>query len=183
MPEFVRAIEGRLKALARAQTLMADDHWAGGDLRSLLRGELAAFLDGAGSGPRVALQGPRIALPARAVQPFSMAIHELATNAIKYGALSMPGGRLAIDWHAESTAGGLLRLRWVETGGPMLSPAPMVQGFGSRVLNGTLRDQLGGKVGMIWAPSGLVCEIAVPLTQDRDIGAVGAGVETPLPGR
>ena len=111
-----------------------------------------------------------------------MAVHELATNAIKYGALSLPGGRLAIAWQAELAGGGRLRLRWTETGGPRLSPAPMVQGFGSRVLNGTLHDQLGGSVAMEWAPSGLVCEITVPLTQDRDIGVAGGGAETPLPG-
>ncbi|MFC7474330.1 sensor histidine kinase [Dankookia sp. GCM10030260] len=92
MPSFVRAIKGRLKALARVQTLLADDHWVGADLRSLLRGDLAAFLDGAAAGPQMVLRGPPIGLPARAAQPFSMAVHEPATIAIKHGAPSMPAG-------------------------------------------------------------------------------------------
>ncbi len=165
---FVRAIEGRVAALARAQTLLAKDRWAGADLHALLRGELAAFLDG--SGPRAELRGPAVALPPGAAQPLSMAIHELATNAVKYGALSALAGRLSISWRVDGETGDVLRLRWIETGGPPPKGPPAKRGFGSRVLDGTLRKQLGGAVSMAWDEGGLVCEIEVPLGRAARVG-------------
>lgn len=95
--------------------------------------------------------------------PFAMAIHELATNAIKYGALSTPTGRVAISWEKEGWPSEMLRLRWSESGGPLLQGAPEKRGFGTRVLNGTVRGQLGGVVSLAWNTSGLVCEVEVPL--------------------
>ena len=168
MAGFVRAIEGRVAALARAQTLLARDRWAGADLRALLRGELAAFLDG-GSGPRTELHGPVVALPPGAAQPLAMAIHELATNAVKYGALSAPDGRLSIGWQVEDKGSRTLRLRWEETGGPPTAGPPARRGFGSRVLERTLRDQLGGAASMAWN-GGLTCEIDLPLDRGRRAG-------------
>lgn len=163
MPGFVRAIEGRLAALARAQTLLSADHWSGADLRALLHGELSPFISASECGPRVAMAGPQVTLPAGATQPLSMAVHELATNAVKYGALSSPAGRLAIDWQVEHSPGPYLRLCWAETGGPPLLAPPASKGFGSRVLSGTLRDQLSGTVTMDWNTAGLVCTMEVPL--------------------
>lgn len=185
MAGFVRAIEGRVAALARAQTLLAKDRWAGADLRALLGGELAAFLDG-GSGPRAELRGPAVALPPGAAQPLSMAVHELATNAVKYGALSVPGGRVSISWGVDQGAGGVLRLRWSETGGPPLVGPPAKRGFGSRVLEGTLRGQLGGAVSMSWE-GGLTCEIEAPLAQrgrtdNADMPQFPVGLDAPPPG-
>jgi two-component sensor histidine kinase len=90
-----------------------------------------------------------------------MAVHELATNAIKYGALSAPSGRVAVTWNLGP--GRLLRLRWIEEGGPPIAGPPGRKGFGSRVLNGTVRAQLRGTVSLTWKPSGLVCEVDVPL--------------------
>lgn len=174
MPGFVRAIEGRLAALARAQTLLSADHWSGADLQALLHGELSAFIDSSDCGPRVVMTGPQVTLPAGATQPLSMAIHELATNAVKYGALSSPAGRLAIDWQVEHSAGPYLRLRWAEAGGPPLLAPPASKGFGSRVLSGTLRDQLGGTVTMDWNAAGLVCTMEVPL--GRPAGEALAGL-------
>jgi two-component sensor histidine kinase/putative methionine-R-sulfoxide reductase with GAF domain len=162
-PSFIRAIEGRLAALARAQTLLSADHWSGADLRALLHGELSPFIDGSDCGPRVAMTGPQVTLPAGATQPLSMAVHELATNAVKYGALSSPAGRLTIDWQVEHSTGPYLRLRWAEAGGPPLLAPPASKGFGSRVLSGTLRDQLSGTVTMDWNAAGLVCTMEVPL--------------------
>ena len=182
VPSFVRAIEGRVSALARAQTLLAKDRWAGADLHALLRGELAAFLGG-GSGPRAELKGPPVAVPPGAAQPLSMAIHELATNAVKYGALSAPTGRLSITWEVDGETGDVLMLRWAETGGPPLGGTPAKRGFGSRVLDGTLRGQLGGAVFMEWGRAGLVCKIEVPLNHlepvggDGDAGALVGGLD------
>jgi two-component sensor histidine kinase/putative methionine-R-sulfoxide reductase with GAF domain len=169
MAGFIRAIEGRVAALARAQTLLAKDRWVGADLHAILRGELAAFLD-VGSGPRAELRGPAVALPPGAAQPLSMAIHELATNAVKYGALSAPTGRLSISWQVDCGSGALLRLRWVETDGPPPGGPPAKRGFGARVLDGTLRGQLGGAVSMEWGGAGLVCEMEVPLGRAERAG-------------
>ncbi len=173
MPGFIRAIEGRLAALARAQTLLSADHWSGADLRALLHGELSPFIDGSDCGLRVGMSGPQVTLPASATQPLSMAIHELATNAVKYGALSTPSGRLAIDWQVDQPAGPCLRLRWAETGGPPLLAPPASRGFGSRVLSGTLRDQLGGTVTMDWEATGLICTMEVPLGRPANEALAG----------
>jgi PAS domain S-box-containing protein len=160
---FVRAVEGRVTALARAQALLAEERWTGTDLRALLEGELAPFLGGGEM--RAALVGPGVSLPARAAQPLAMAMHELATNAVKYGALSVAEGRVSVSWAVEQEPGGpaLLRLRWAETGGPPVPGPPKRRGFGGRVLDGTVRVQLGGKVSLAWESTGLVCDVEVPL--------------------
>ncbi|MBL6458402.1 PAS domain S-box protein [Belnapia sp. T6] len=159
MPSFVKAIEGRVAALARAQTLLAEQRWHGADLRALLLGELAPFL----AGQRADLAGPRVFLPAAMAQPMAMAVHELATNALKHGALSVPEGRIAVAWSLTGGSPGVLRLRWSEAGGPPVEGTPMRRGFGSRVLEGTVRDQLGGAVALRWERTGLLCEFEVPL--------------------
>ena len=160
---YVRVVTGRVAALARAQTLLADDRWYGADLRALLEGELAPFL---GGDQRAVLAGPSVALPAHAAQPLGMAVHELATNAVKYGALSVPTGRVTLTWHLEGGSDGLLRLRWVETGGPSVKGSPTRRGFGSRVVEGTVQGQLAGIVAFTWEPIGLACDIQVPLKRD-----------------
>lgn len=174
LPAYIRAVEGRIGALARAHTLLAQDRWAGADLRALLEGELAPFR---GAGQRVELKGPPVALPAGAAQPLAMAAHELATNAVKHGALSVPGGRVSISWRLEGGPAGMLRLRWAETGGPPLARPPSRRGFGSRVLEATLRGQLGGTVSLAWGAEGLACDIGVPLARRQGAGeAAGSGM-------
>ena len=153
---YARAVEGRVKALARAHTLLAEGRWDGAELRALLEGELKPFL----AEQRVELAGPRVHLPPAAAQSLAMALHELATNAVKHGALSVEDGRISADWRFEPRA---LRLRWAEKGGPPVAGPPARGGFGSRVLDGTIRHQLGGQVALRWEPAGLVCEMAVPL--------------------
>jgi PAS domain S-box-containing protein len=164
LASYRRALEGRITALARAQSLLSDNQWKGASLRTLLHGELGAFLgDGASPGPKAELKGADVALPASATQPLAMAVHELATNAVKYGALSTPRGRVTVAWHVEAMPSQMLMLRWAESGGPSVVAAPSRRGFGSRVLDGTIREQLAGEVSIAWEPSGIVCEIAVPL--------------------
>jgi PAS domain S-box-containing protein len=175
---FAHAIEGRVGALARAQTLLAADRWRAADLRRLIEGELAAFPADGGAGPRVVLEGSPVALPAGVTQPLAMAVHELATNAVKHGALATPEGRVAVSWRVEppeaSTAAPRLLLRWTETGGPRIAGPPARRGFGSRVLDGTLRGQLGGEVMLAWIPAGLDCAIAVPLPSGPASQSAGA---------
>jgi PAS domain S-box-containing protein len=158
---FARAVEGRVAALARAQTLLTESRWVGADLLAMLRGELAPFMDMSG-GARVTLEGPPVTVAPVTAQPLSMTLHELATNAAKYGSLSVPEGRLALSWWIDAEAGRLM-LRWVETGGPAIAVPPSRGGFGSRLIQATVREQLGGEVALQWEPSGLVCDIGLPL--------------------
>ncbi|MBP0445650.1 PAS domain-containing protein [Roseomonas sp. SSH11] len=161
VPSYMRAIEGRVAALARAQSLLAAEHWAGADLRSLLEGELVPFM--AEAARRAELSGPAVSLPAQIAQPLAMAVHELATNAVKHGALSCAEGRILLSWEVGGGAERRLSLRWEERGGPLVAGRPERRGFGSRVLEATIRTQLGGRVSLAWEAGGLVCEIELPL--------------------
>ncbi|WP_149537324.1 PAS domain S-box protein [Siccirubricoccus phaeus] len=154
---FAQAVEGRVMALARAHTLLARGRWTGASLAALVAAEMAPFAHG-----RLRTGGPELRLAPTAAQAVSMALHELATNATKYGALSVPDGQLGIGWWQE-VAAGTLHLRWSETGGPLVAGPPTQRGFGSRVLEATLRDQLGGTVERHWHQEGLVCDIILPL--------------------
>ncbi|MBK1660532.1 HWE histidine kinase domain-containing protein [Paracraurococcus ruber] len=159
LPSYVRAVEGRVAALARAQSLLAADRWQGADLRTLLLAELGPFL----GGQRLVLDGPLVPLPPLAAQPLAMAVHELATNAVKHGALSAAAGRLAVRWSLRPGTPPELALRWEERGGPPVPGPPARPGFGSRVLEGTVRSQLGGRVALAWETAGLACDLVLPL--------------------
>ena len=113
------------------------------------------------------LDGPPVGLPAAAVQPVAMVLHELTTNAAKHGALSALGGVVEVHWRVNRGAGGedLLKLRWTETGGPPVAGIPARRGFGSRVVEATVSGQLGGTVERRWERTGLVVEVAVPLAR------------------
>ncbi|MBL6080084.1 PAS domain S-box protein [Belnapia sp. T18] len=165
---YARAVEGRVSALARAHTLLADAQWVGADLHSLAEAELKAFLsarDGEpGNAPIASLKGPPVLLSPAATQPFSVVLHELATNATKHGALSLPGGQVKLAWRIDEAA-GQMRLCWMERGGPPVPGPPERQGFGSRFVEATVLDQLGGAIRRSWDPAGLVCEIEVPVSR------------------
>lgn len=160
---YARAVEGRIAALARAHGMLAEARWAGSDLRTLLKGELAAFL----GTQRVVLEGPKVVLPTPITQALAMTVHELATNAVKHGALSGLHGSLAITWEVARAAGEapVLSLSWAETGGPPVA-TPRRRGFGSRVLEATIRGQLRGTIAMEWGVDGLVCRLDIPLGGD-----------------
>ncbi len=159
--QFAEAVEGRVAALARAHTLLARDRWTGTGLADIVQEELAAY--GTGGGQRVVLDGPALRLRPDVVQPLSMVLHELATNAAKYGALSTPQGRLAVSWQLAAAPGEAARLllSWQEQGGPALSGPPARRGFGAVVVEATVRSQLGGTVTFDWSGAGLHCTIAL----------------------
>ena len=159
---YMAAVEARVAALARAHTLLAEKGWVGADLRLLAERELAGCPPGA-----LRLEGPPLAIAAGAVQPLAMVLHELATNAVKHGAASVPEGRIALAWRLED---GQLRLDWTERGGPRVA-APAGRGFGTRMLEAVLRGQLGGTLDLSWPPEGLECRIALPAAR------VAAGTE------
>jgi PAS domain S-box-containing protein len=161
---YVRAVEGRVAALARAQSLLTQTGWSGADLRALLEGELAPFLTVGSLGPTVVLSGPPVMLAPVVAQPLAMAAHELATNAVKHGALGVPGGRVQVSWSV-GTAPRRLVLSWTESGGPPVAQPPERAGFGSRVLRATVADQLGGSIAQDWQPGGLAFKLEVPLAE------------------
>jgi two-component sensor histidine kinase len=122
-----------------------------------------------GAGPeRVVLRGEDVILRPRAVLTLAMAVHELTTNAAKYGALSVPGGRIEVRWAPFEGADGRqhLRIDWIEQGGPPAAD-PQQRGFGSRLIEGSIAAELGGKARLAFAPEGLRCEIAFPLEQAK----------------
>ncbi len=156
-------------SVAKPHSLLAEGGWSGADLRVVAQRELAHFTQTPGGlgNPSVSLSGPPVALAPSAVQPLAMVLHELATNAAKHGALSAPGGRVEVGWSAGRRQGehGLLRLRWAEAGGPPLAGPPRRRGFGTRVVEATVRSQLGGSVERQWEPDGLIVEVTVPLAR------------------
>lgn len=174
---YARAIEGRVRALARAHTMLAEAGWDGAELRALLEAELAPFL----AGQRAVLSGPDVTLRPDAAQGLSMVVHELATNAVKHGALSAATGAISVFWRVERMDRlKLLHLSWEESGGPPISGPPARRGFGTRMLDATLRTQLQGALALKWARDGLTCSIEVPLREqgfdEGLVGGVGAGL-------
>jgi two-component sensor histidine kinase len=157
VPEFVKAVHGRIRALARAHVLLSESRWAGADLRRLVEEELAPFRTREEA--RVRMSGPAVMLAAPAAQALGMALHELATNAVKYGALSAPAGRIEVAWTLERQG---LVLRWAETGGPPASP-PVRRGTGTTVIEKSITYQLNGAVEFAWNLEGLACEMVVPI--------------------
>jgi two-component sensor histidine kinase len=153
------AISGRIQALANAYTLFVESRWIGAELQSLVTQELAPyFQDGKTRGAR--FDGPIVLLERNTAQTIAVILHELTTNAAKYGALSVPEGHVQIKW--SHPADGRLVIRWIETGGPPVTP-PTRQGFGTRLIRSMIRDQLKGEGRLDWHPEGLACEIAVPM--------------------
>ncbi len=157
----------RIHALASVQNLLLEENWTGADLRDALALALQPFgyepENGAG-GP-IALDGPPVPLTPRQVQTISLAVHELATNAAKYGALSAPGGRIDIVWTHERQAGGAFTLDWRESGGPPVSP-PARRGFGTVMLSGVLAREIGGTIALDYPESGAVCRMEGRLTDE-----------------
>ena len=153
-------IVGRIQALARAHSLLSDSRWEGVALDELVREELAPFHSEEAS--PVSCDGPRLLLRPAAAQSLGLVLHELATNAAKYGALSNDSGRLRVEWTREAGAdGGFLVIRWVETGGP--DPGePELSGFGSQIVRASVERQLRGTVRKTWRADGLDCTIRVP---------------------
>jgi PAS domain S-box-containing protein len=152
------AIEGRLKALGSAHALLAQSRWVGADLRKLVTEELAPHSRANES--RVEAEGPNVMLRPEQAQAMALAVHELVTNAVKYGALSVAAGRVRVEWGLRP--GDRLFVRWIESGGPRVTP-PTRQGFGTRVMARMIVDQLNGEVNFDWREQGVICDIAVPL--------------------
>ena len=157
--EYVAIVQGRIAALARIHGQVAENRWHGTDLRTLAASELEPFQ---ANTVQAEIGGPAVLLDPVSAQAVGIVLHELATNAIKFGALSVPGGAVAVTWHRDGARGDL-SLRWSERNGPPASePAP--RRFGIRVIERQVPEQLGGSVQLQWLPAGLQCELMVPAT-------------------
>ena len=160
---FTEALGRRIQAMAHAHTLLSESRWQGASLRAVVTDELAAFMGGREANVRI--DGKDVRLRPRAALSLSMAIHELVINAAKYGALSVPGGRVAVDWAI--TGNGprrALTLHWTETGGPPVT-RPRQRGFGRTVIERSLEYELGGTSVIEFRPEGVFCTIEIPVAQ------------------
>jgi PAS domain S-box-containing protein len=149
MGNYVAKVEGRINALANAHVLLSESRWEGADLHKLVEEELAPYRDRGTE--RVTMSGPRILLKPGVAQTIAIVLHELATNAAKYGALSQEGGAIVISWRCDSER---LTIQWRESGGPSVQE-PTSLGFGTKVIKASLMQQLGGAATFEWLPAGL----------------------------
>jgi PAS domain S-box-containing protein len=150
-----QAIEGRIRALANVHKLFVESRWAGAHLRGLVEEELAAYCQDRDG--RTRIDGPDLLLRPDMAQAMAVTLHELATNAAKYGALSIPDGQVHVGW--SRTADGRVVMHWCEKGGPPVKP-PSRRGFGSRVMESMIQGQKG-EMRFDWRAEGLACEITL----------------------
>jgi two-component sensor histidine kinase len=163
--ESREAFERRLFALSSAHDRLTEGEWESAELSAVLRALLAPFA--AEGEDRVTFDGPPVQLPPRAVLTLAMVMHELATNAAKYGALSVPAGAVAISWRIEANgSGSWLKIDWREKGGPEVG-APRTRGFGTKLLERGIERELKGKAEIAYDPSGLRAAIGIPLRSEK----------------
>lgn len=151
----------RLRALGHAHQVLTQSNWLSAPMDAVIEGALIPHSTAPGE---ICAQGPPVTLSARQAMSLSMAIHELATNSMKYGALSVAGGEVTVRWKLEALDGDqCMRLFWTETGGPKVAP-PQRRGFGSLLIEQVLAADFGGKVDVCYAPEGLRFELATLLS-------------------
>jgi PAS domain S-box-containing protein len=171
LAELVPKYEARVLALASAHRLITESGWRSARLADILNPLLAPYLD------RVSLAGPDVFLDPDPAFGLSTAVHELGTNAAKYGSLTLRSGRVEVSWSVQRTGKGLaLQLEWEERGGPPPKRSRR-QGFGSRLIRTVIERQLGGEVKQTFGRKGMEARLTVPLTHERWPGQ-GAGAET-----
>lgn len=156
------AFESRLLALARAHDVLTRESWEGAELRTVVADAIKPLEAGDGHEARFSVSGPPLRLPPRLALSIAMALHELGTNAVKYGALSQEKGLVRIEWSVEHGPETTLTLSWAESGGPPVSP-PQRKGFGSRLIERSLARELAGEVELKYEPAGVVCTIKAPV--------------------
>jgi two-component sensor histidine kinase/DNA-binding response OmpR family regulator len=158
MDEYVEAVEGRIQALSRAHALLAQSRWRGADLAGLVTDELAPYSRDDGTA-RINVSGTQLFLEPRTAQTLALALHELSTNAAKYGALSVHTGRVSLSWERQD---GQLVVHWTESNGPTITP-PRSTGFGLRAIAASIERQLDGRAVFDWHPAGLHCTFSLPI--------------------
>lgn len=165
LAEFKQAVEGRIQALGRAHSMLAASRWEGADIARIIAEELAPYDNGRPG--RLSLEGPPLLLRPSVAQSVALVMHELATNAVKYGCLSAEQGRLEVCWEVgELVVGGAgVRLHWNESGGPLVKERSGTSrsGFGTRLIHSSIERQLGGSLSLDWSPGGLKASLDIPL--------------------
>jgi two-component sensor histidine kinase len=157
--EFTDALKRRLHSMANTHALLSRGRWQGASLAELVDGELAPWR----TERNLTVEGPQVFLAAEATQAMAMVLHELATNAAKYGALSTEPGHVSVRWHCASngSASTAVFLEWQEKGGPSVVP-PTTPGYGTSVIFDLIPYELGGAVDLTFAAEGVDCRIAIP---------------------
>ncbi|MBJ6126212.1 sensor histidine kinase [Microvirga splendida] len=164
LPALYATFEARLFALARGHDILTRENWEGAGLVEIVAQAFAPYRDLSEDGGRIRLEGPDLRVSPAMALSLSMAMHELCTNAVKYGALGAPEGRVRVSWSTlDAASGPRLSMRWEEHGGPPVSP-PSRKGFGSRLIQDGLARELNGEVRLVYQPEGVVCTIDVPLS-------------------
>lgn len=151
------ALEGRLMAIAATHNVLTDENWSAASLRQIVDGSVTPYRN---HSTQLTITGDDLMVSPKPAVVLALAFHELAINALKYGALSAPGGHVDIDWSV--TKGERLDISWAEQGGPPVRP-PERRGFGSRIIELALPNELGGQVEVDYRPEGLRCRIQAPL--------------------
>jgi PAS domain S-box-containing protein len=158
--DYVITVEGRIQALALAHTLLSNSRWNGADLGTLVAEEFGPYR----VGNKVEFKGPNVSLTPATAQGIALALHELATNAAKHGALSSMKGKVSLTWQLQA---GTLTLNWVESGGPLIK-TPSARNFGLKVIRASIEQQLSGKASFDWNPKGLCANLSIPLDKVVD---------------
>ena len=168
MGDFIEALDHRLQSMAEAHSLLSRDRWQGVSLADLIGQELAPYT----TAGNTIVEGPHVRLTAAATQAMAMVLHELTTNAAKYGALSTPHGRVSVRWDRPSKGGATrLRLEWLEEGGPALN-GPARPGYGMSVIRDLIPYELGGLVDFDFLAGGVRCTIEIAAQDNRDLSAI-----------
>jgi PAS domain S-box-containing protein len=172
LDEYVQALDRRIRSMAGAHALLSQSRWDGVDLVELVRCQLAPN----GTDANTTIVGPHVTLPVAATQVLAMVLHELATNAAKYGALSTPHGRVEVNWNrglGEDPAN--LSIGWREVGGPAVAASPDCK-YGVSIIRDLIPQELGGSVDLTFASGGVCCKIEIPLDMTAVLeGQVGGG--------
>ena len=159
---FLDRFEARIGALAASCDLLSDGHWDAIELAALVKAQLAPFLAPGPAAERLVADGPALWLEASAAQALGMALHELATNAAKYGALANDAGKVLVTWRVSDDATPRMLLEWSERGGPPVMP-PSRTGFGTRMVARMIQSTFGAETTLDHAPAGLRWTMACPL--------------------
>ena len=170
MDDFLQRLNGRIQAMALAHSVLSESRWYGAGLTDLVRQQLAPYTTDANT----TISGSDVMLTPEATQALAMVLHELVTNAAKYGALSSPNGRVSVHWDrhshsdshgdASSDAAARLTIEWRELGGPAIV-APTQSGYGTNLIRELIPHELGGKVDLVFAAEGACCRIEIPLQE------------------
>lgn len=160
--EFASHLESRVSALARTQGALTIDERTGPELEDLIRAELTA---NAVRDTQFVIAGPAFRLRPRAAEPMALALHELTTNALKFGALTQPEGRISVSWNIETAPAPTLRWRWIESNVSIAQPIPERRGFGAELIERVLPYELGAVTRLTVAADGARCEIDLPINE------------------